>query len=387
MKRYLPLLFLIAAALTMRGASPSGPDALAENELAAFRARLVATTTGHLDRLLKPDGTVADLKGKTGDGMTAMAFSLMHRMTGNPKYRAAALQLADRIVADMKATKHGVLFIKEKEKGDGETIGGGGPPAFGWYVSAAAYILHQEGGREHDLRYLATVTDKFPWNEGGWWANTIDIVTGIPKEGLTKAGAINKNAGMALAAGIVAECVKEIDPALAARLQAKVDTCVYGRILPAQQPDGFWHYGLSGRDPNDKDVLGYFMLTADALINLRHFAPAHRRPALDAALARSGVFARDQIAPMTAPNRGPASARTTRGTPARFEPSSDPKRGFTLGMILIAGGNTREAMKVIDHWTSRFPQGDTGQAGAKSAAAFAHMLLLLPPETARPSKS
>jgi len=378
MKHCLPLLLLLllvsAAAAPVRDPSAT----LSPEELAAFRTRLLATTTGHLGRLLKPDGTVADLKGKTGDGMTAMAFALVHGMTGNPKYRAAARQLADRIVADMKATKHGVLFIKEKDKGDGETIGGGGPPAFGWYVSAAAYILHQEGGRDDDLRYLATVTDKFPWHEQGWWANTIDIVTGQPKEALTKAGAVNKNAGMALAAGIVAACVKEIDPALAARLQAKVDTCVYGQILPAQQPDGFWHYGLSGRDPNDKDILGYFMVTADALINLRHFAPAQRRPALEAALAKAFAFARAQIAPMIAPNRGPASVRTTRGTPARFEPSGDPKRGFTLGMILIAGGNTREGMKIIDHWTPRFPQGDTGQSGAKSVAAFAHMLLLLP---------
>ena len=177
MKKYLPLLLSIVSAVAIRAADISAPsvvaaqskpsEALSPDELAGFRARLLATTTQHLDLLLKPGGKVAGLKGKTGDGMTAMAFSLVHEMTGNPKYRAAAKELADRIVKDMKATPHGVLFIKEKEKGDGETIGGGGPPAFGWYVSAAAYILHKEGGRNDDLRYLATVTDNFSWNEQG----------------------------------------------------------------------------------------------------------------------------------------------------------------------------------------------------------------------------
>lgn len=376
-----------------RGASGVVPapipasEALSMEEMSGFRGRLLATTTRHLDLLLKPDGKVAGLKGKTGDGMTAMAFALAHEMTGNSKYRAAANELADRIVRDMRATPHGVLFIKEKEKGDGETIGGGGPPAFGWYVSAAAYVLHQQGGREDDLRYLATVADKFPWNEKGWWANTVDIKTGVPKEPLTKAGAINKNAGMALAAGSLSECVRTIDPALSARLRAKAEKCVYGQILPAQQPDGFWHYGLSGNDPKDKDILGYFMLTTDALLKLRHFAPTLRQPALDTALEKAEAFTRREIAPMSAPNQGPASARTTRGTPTRFEPAGDPKRGFTLGLILIAGGNTREGMKIMDHWLKHFPVGDTGQSGAKSADAFTHMLMLSPREPMKPTKS
>ena len=60
------------------------------------------------------------------------------------------------------------------------------------------------------------------------------------------AGAINKNAGMALAAGVLSEWVREIDPALSARLKAKVEKCVDRQIIPAQEPDGFWHYGLSG---------------------------------------------------------------------------------------------------------------------------------------------
>lgn len=396
MKTSLPLFWLSVLAVSVHAAELSAPGgavrqdiltvALSPEEIAGFRGRLLATTTRHLDLLLKPDGKVAGLKGKTADGMTAMAFYLMYEMTGEQKYRAAAKELADRIVRDMKATRHGVLFIKEKDKGFGEAIEGGGPPAFGWYVSAAAYILHREGGRNEDLRYLASVTDKFPWSEKGWWANTIDINTGEPKEGLTKAGAVNKNAGMALAAGMVSESVKDIDAELSARLRAKVEKCVYGQIIPAQQPDGFWHYGLSGNDPKDKDILGYFMLTTDALINLRHFAPAVRRPALDHALDKAAAFARTQIAPMAAPNRGPASARTTRGTPAHYEPSGDPKRGFTLGLILIAGGNTREGMKILDHWMKSFPQGDAGQSGAKSADSFAHMLLLLPPQSKHPAK-
>jgi len=382
------LLGLMVAATTVRAADSSTPgvasapsrpsEPLSQGELKGFRTRLTAALTQHLDLLLKPDGSVAGLKGKAGDGMTAMAFALAHEITGNQRYRAAAKELADRIVRDMKATRHGVLFIKEKDKGSGETIDGGGPPAFGWYVSAAAYILHREGGRQDDLRYLASVVDRFPWNENGWWANTVDIATGQPKEPLTKAGAINKNAGMTLAAGMLSACLREIDPALAGRLQAKGERCLFGKIVPAQAPDGFWHYGLSGNDPKDKDILGYFMLTTDALIRLRHFVPAVRKPALDVAVANACAFARDQIAPMTAPNSGPASERTTRGTPAHYALSSDPKRGFTLSSILLAGGSTREAMKIMDQWLKKFPRGDTGQTGARSADAIAHMLLLLP---------
>ena len=128
------------------------------------------------------------------------------------------------------------------------------------------------------------------------------------------------------------------------------------------------------------------MLTTDALLRLRHFAPSIRRPALDVALAKACVFTLTQIAPMTAPNSGPVSTRTTRGTPARYAPSEDPKRGFSVGLISIAGGNTREGMKIIDHWMSSFPKGDAGQTGARSADSFAHMILLLPPETKKPAR-
>jgi hypothetical protein len=344
---------------------------------------MLATITRHLDSLLR-DGKVVELKGKSADGMTALAFQLAHEMAGEPRYRAAARELADRIVRAMRATRHGVLFIKEQDKGDGESIDGGGPPAFGWYVSAAGYILRKEPGREADLRYLATVTDNFPWNDNGWWANTVDIATNVPKAPIAKPGAVNKNAGMALAAAMLGEAVRGIDPALASRLQAKADTCVYRQIIPAQQPDGFWHYGLTGNDPNGKDILGYFMLTTEALMKLRHFAPpSARTPALAAALEMAGAFARTQITPMTDPNRGPAASRRTPGTPARFALSGDPKRGFTLGLVLLASGYHREGARIVDHWATKFPVGDKGQDGAKAADAFAHMLALLPETGAR----
>ncbi len=111
------------------------------------------------------------------------------------------------------------------------------------------------------------------------------------------------------------------------------------------------------------------------------------QPALDAALEKACAFARREIAPMSAPNQGPASARTTRGTPTRFEPAEDPKRGFTLGLILIAGGYTREGMKIMNHWLKHFPVGDTGQSGAKSADAFMHLLVFLPRERVQALKS
>ena len=115
------------------------------------------------------------MKGKTSEGNGALAFYLMFEITGEQKFRKAALTLADQVLKDMRATKHGVLPIKEKDKPGGEKIIGGGPPALGAYASGVAYILHKEGGRNDDLKYIATVLDRYPWNEEGWWASTIDV--------------------------------------------------------------------------------------------------------------------------------------------------------------------------------------------------------------------
>ncbi len=61
--------------------------------------------------------------------------------------------------------------IEEKDKPNGETIIGGGPPALEQYASGVAYVLHREGGRNDDLKYIATVLDQYPWSEEGWWAS------------------------------------------------------------------------------------------------------------------------------------------------------------------------------------------------------------------------
>lgn len=373
MKVIFGFLFLSFVAFSCPASEPP-----TKQEIADFRGRVLGAVTKHLDALLAADGSVVPLKGKSADGMTALAFQIVHEITGKAGYRTAAVELADRIVAEMRTTKHGILFIKEKDKGEGEMIEGGGPPAFGWYASAAGYILRGETDRQEDLRYLATVTDQFPWNEKGWWANTVDIETGEPKEPIDKAGAVNKNAGMALAAAMLAECVSGIDPALLAKLKTKVERCLHAQILPAQEEDGFWHYGLKGNDPKGKDILGYFMVTADALAKLRHFAPGQCGPGFDPAMEKAFAFARDEIAPMTDPNDGPASKRTTASTPAHFELSKDTKRGFTLGFLLVAGGHLREGMAIVDHWSRNFPTGDAGQDGAKAVDSLAHILLFLP---------
>lgn len=135
---------------------------------ADFKAKLQTTLSRHLNQLLNEDGSVATMKGKTSEGNGALAFYLMFEITGEQKFRKAALSLADEVLKDMRATKHGVLPIKEKEKPGGKTIIGGGPPALGAYASGVAYILHKEGGRNDDLKYIATVLDRYPWNEEGW---------------------------------------------------------------------------------------------------------------------------------------------------------------------------------------------------------------------------
>lgn len=373
---------LILAALFLQVHKSPEPDASVRSESSGdsngFRERLLSATTKHLDLLIDPKKEKMDsLKGKSADGMTAMAYYLTYELTGNQSYRSVALEQADRIVKDMKAEKHGVLYIKEKEKDADETIAGGGPPAFGWYTAYAAYIFRKEGGRDDELRYIATVLDQYPWNEEGWWAAAIDINTGEPKEPLSKASPINKNAAIALAAGMVSEYVKDLDPALSARLKKKADQCIYDQIIPAQEADGFWHYGLNGNDPKDKDILGYFMVTTNALIQLQQFTGSYRDPVYQAALDKACTYAMNQIAPMTDPNQGPSAAHRTVGTPAHFTLAEDPKRGLSLGTILFAGRNDGEGVKIIDYWMRKFPYGDAGQDGAQSVHSSALMLYLL----------
>ena len=153
--------------------------------------------------------------------------------------------------------------------------------------------------------------DRYPWNEEGWWASTIDVATGESKLPMTKPTIINKTAAIAMAAGIVSAYVRDIDPELSARLKHKTDKCIYGQIIPAQEADGFWHYSLSDNDPKDKDVLGYFMLTTKELMDLQKFNPAYREEKLNAALQKAQAFALKHIAPMTDPNTGSSSVRNT----------------------------------------------------------------------------
>ena len=342
----------------------------------AFKAKLQTTLTRHLNQLLGADGSVASMKGKTAEGNGALAFYLMFEVTGDQKFRKAALSLADQVLKDMRATKFGVLPIKEKDKPGGTTIIGGGPPALGAYASGVAYILHKEGGRNDDLKYIATVLDRYPWNEGGWWAATIDVATGESKEPMTKPSIINKTAAIAMAAGIASAYVRDIDSELSARLKQKADKCIYAKIIPAQEPDGFWHYSLSDRDPNNKDVLGYFMLTTKELMALQQFNPAYREEKLNAALQKAQAFALKCIAPMTEPNTGPACAtHATRGTPSHYSLKEESKRSYQLGLVLIGGGYLDEGIKIMNAALDHFPIGNAGQDGAHAAEPSALVLL------------
>jgi hypothetical protein len=351
---------------------PVGDLAVADTKRA-----LMTTVTRHLDQLLRSDGSVRDLKGKTAEGQEAFAFYSAYELAGNEKYRRAGIALANRVVQSMRATKFGVLPIKEKEKSGGETILGGGPPALGFYAARTAYVLHREGGRTEDLRYLAGVIDRFPWNEKGWWASTIDVHTGESKEPMSKPSIINKTASMAMAAAILSKYVAGFEPELSARLRQKADKCIYEQILPAQETDGFWHYSLTGNDPKDKDVFGYFMLTTNALMDVQQFHEDYRTEKLDTAVRRAQTFALRCLAPMTAPNTGPGSReRATAGTPARYEMREDVKRGFALARILI-GGQGNEGIPILRAAVREFPVGNLGQDGAH--AAEPSMLILANP--------
>jgi hypothetical protein len=369
MKQILPLLSaLLLAPLTAQvTAPPPLPD--------ATKAKLQATLSRHLNLLLANRGTAARMKGKTAAGNSALAFYLMFEATGEQRFRKAAVELADQILQDMRATKHGVLPIKEKDKPGGETIVGGGPPALGSYASNAAYILHKEAGRQEDLRYIAAVLDRYPWNEDGWWASTIDVTTGESKLPLSKPGIINKSAAMAMAAGILSRYVRDIDAGLSERLKQKADKCVYDQILPSQLADGFWHYSFTGRDPKDKDVLGYFLLTTKELMTLQRFNPAYRDARLTAAVRKAQSFALNAIAPMTDPNPGAStSVHATKGTPTHYSIKTDLKRSFQLGFVLLGGGHSGEGGKILSAAIGSFPYGNAGQDGAHSAEPLALLL-------------
>ena len=341
----------------------------------AFKAKLQATLVKHLDQLLGADGAVAPLKGKTAEGSEALTFYLLFERTGEQKYRRAALGMADQVLKDMRATKCGVLAIKEKEKPGGKTILGGGAPALGNYAGGVAYILHKEGGRTNDLCYVANVIDRYPWNEGGWWAATIDVTTGEPKEPLSKPSPINKSASIAMAAGMLSVYVRDVDPVLAARLKQKADKCLYSQIISTQEADGFWHYSLSGNDPGNKDILGYFMLTTEELMKLQQFNPAYREERLNAAVRKAQAFALKHIAPMTEPNHGPACQQhTTRESPTHYSLKEDTKRCFQLGRLLLGGGYTNEGLKIMNAALGQFPVGNVGQDGAHAAEPSALIL-------------
>jgi hypothetical protein len=359
----------LRSALTALLLVPLGLLYAAEPPLSAdFKARLQTTVARHLNQLLNADGSITEMKGKSSEGNSALAFYLMFEVTGEQKYRQAALTLADQVLKEMRATKHGVLPIKEKDKPDGKTILGGGPPALGAYASSVAYILHREGGRTDDIKYIASVLDGYPWSEEGWFASTIDVDTGESKLPMTKPAIINKTAAVAMAAAIVSGYVAGIAPELAASLKRKADKCIYRQIIPAQLEDGFWHYSLTDSDPKDKDVLGYFMLTTKELMNLQRFNPAYREERLNAAVKKAQAFAMKHIAPMTDPNAGTStSEHATRGTPTHYSIQQDLKRSFQLGLILIGGGYTEEGLKIMTTAIDHFPIGNAGQDGAHAA--------------------
>jgi hypothetical protein len=350
-------------------------------DVTAFKSRLLAATTKHLNLLLNKDGTVTTLKGKGADGEEALAFYRAFEVTGDQSYRKAALSLADRVLHDMREMKFGVLPIKEKEKPEsGKTFIGGGPPALGFYTANVAYILHKEGGRGEDLQYLGKVLNEFPWSEEGWWSADIDVKTGESKQPLTKPSIINKSAAIAMATGMLSEVLRSVSPELSARLKQKTDKCLYSQILPAQLEDGFWHYSLSGNDPKDKDILGYFMLTTHVLMELQHFNSAYREPELDAALKKAQTFALNCIAPMTDPNTGPAcAAHSTAGTPKHYTLADEPKRGFQLGLVLIGGGFLDEGIKIMDASLKHFDFGNGGMDGVHAVAPTASILMHLRP--------
>jgi hypothetical protein len=340
-----------------------------------LKARVAAALRRNLDALLLPSGDLAPVKGKAADALVAMSFDILHGATGEAKYRRAAITLADRTLAAMRATPVGILAIKEK---GANNVMGGGPPALGWYASILGDLYRRIGGREKDLLYIAGVLDRYPWNPKGWWSATVDVRNGQAVMDLDKPSQINKNAAIAMACAVLGDAVSKLDGKLAESLRAKTRQNLESQIIPEQQSDGFWHYGGTGNDPNNKDVLGYFVLAIELLVWLGKFAPQYRTEAFKKCLAKAEQFAATSIAPITDPYHGvPAVRRTTRATPEHYNLEEEPKRGFALGVALVDGKYMEQATRIIDHVLQYFPPADRGEIGAKCTHDAATILTLL----------
>lgn len=113
MKRIALPLFA-ALLLAPLSASRAADATKSPGSLPEFKAKLQATMTRHLDPLISNDGSIVTLKGKSAEGSGAMAFYLMFEATGEQRYRKAAVSMADQILKEMRATKFGVLPIKER---------------------------------------------------------------------------------------------------------------------------------------------------------------------------------------------------------------------------------------------------------------------------------
>jgi hypothetical protein len=341
---------------------------------ADLKTPAAAALRKHLDLVLAPDGAPVALNGKAAEALTAMCFEILYGVSGDPAHRRVAMILADRVLHNMKAMPVGVLAIKEK--GEAGTMGGG-PPALGWYASILGYLYHR-AGREADVVYLAGVLDRYPWNPGGWWPASVDVRDGRPLIPIEKPSQINKCAAMAMACGALGEYVQPLDAKVAASLRMKTAKCLTAHIIPAQESDGFWHYGGEARDPKNKDVLGYFVLSIELLIWLVHFAPSYRSATLDRAIAKAEEFAARNIAPVTDPFTGSSLSRwTTAATPAHYDIAEEPKRGFALGVALLHGGYREQAEKIIGYALDHLRYGNRGEEAAKCAHDLATIVTLL----------
>src|SRR4051812_1906191 len=103
LKLLLSLLFVLtlqADAATGDGDSKAPASTAPSASLLEFKAKLLAATTRHLNLLISSD-SVGTLKGKTSAGQEAFAFYPMFELTGDQRFRGAAIDLANRILKDM----------------------------------------------------------------------------------------------------------------------------------------------------------------------------------------------------------------------------------------------------------------------------------------------
>jgi len=120
---------------------------------AGITARATVAVRRHLDLLLDASGRAVDIKGKDAAALISMCFEILHASTGEARYRRAAVELAGRVLAAMRASPPACSRSRRK-KGAGE-VSRRRPASAGLVCRVRSLGAAPRRRREADLEYVA----------------------------------------------------------------------------------------------------------------------------------------------------------------------------------------------------------------------------------------